>query len=87
MAKGRHGLESQVFPFLESELGEAGYLCETFSLADVPFMALAMVLQVDGMDVSAFPKCAAYLERLRQRPSYRAINPATSMADSAGRTS
>ena len=85
MAKGRQGLIEQVLPFLEGELGEAGYLCGEFSLADVPFMAMAMVLQVDGMDVSTFPRVQAYLGRLRQRPSYRAIDPATPLAESAGR--
>lgn len=86
MTRGRQGLETDVLPFLESSLGDAGYLCGAFSLADVPFMAVAMVLQVDGMDLAAFPRCAAYLERLRQRPSYRAIDPATSLSDSAGRS-
>jgi hypothetical protein len=47
-------------------------------------MALAMVLQVDGMTLDGFPNCAAYLERLRGRPSYRAIDANTSLDDSAG---
>ena len=88
MERGRQGLLESVFPFLESQLGDEGYLGGTFSLADVPFMAVAMVLQVDGMDVSGFPRCDAYLARLRQRPSYRAINPETPLAESgvAGQT-
>lgn len=85
MAEGRAGLEAQVFPFLERSLADTGYLIGAFSLADVPFMALAMVLQVDGMDVRAFPKLEGYLERLRQRQSYRAIDPRTSLEDSSGR--
>jgi glutathione S-transferase len=60
------------------------YLADDFSLADVPSMSLAMVLQVDGMSVEAFPNVDAYLQRLRRRPSYRAIDPQTSMADSSG---
>jgi glutathione S-transferase len=48
-------------------------------------MALAMVLQVDGMALDAFPRTARYLERLRARPSYACISPATSLADSSGR--
>lgn len=77
MERGRVGLREQVFPFLEEELKEREYLAGAFSLADVPFMALAMVLQVDGMTLGEFPRCSAYLERLRRRPSYRAIDPAT----------
>ena len=84
MEKGRNGLREEIFPFLESAL-EGDYLAGEFSLADVPFMAVAMVLQVDGMSVADFPNTAAYLQRLRERDSYRAINPDTSMAESAGR--
>ena len=84
MEKGRVGLREEVFPFLETML-DAPYLAGEFSLADVPFMAVAMVLQVDGMSVSGFPSCEAYLARLRERASYRAIDPATPLAESAGR--
>ena len=48
-------------------------------------MAGAMVLEVDGMVLTDFPACAAYFERLRARPSYRAISPKTSLENSAGR--
>lgn len=85
MERGREGLRQEIFPFLETRLGETGYLMGAFSLADVPFMAVAMVLQVDGMDVSSFVRSAAYLERLRQRPSYRAIDPRTPLVQSSGR--
>jgi glutathione S-transferase len=84
MEKGRFGLRSQIFPFLEARLS-TDYLAGEFSLADVPFMAVAMVLQVDGMSVENFPATAAYLDRLRARDSYRAIDPATPLAESAGR--
>ncbi len=85
MEKGRQGLRDEALPFLERELkGRNDYLLDTFSLADVPMMAMAMVLQVDGMGLENFPNCAAYLERLRARPSYRAIDPSTSLEDSAG---
>jgi glutathione S-transferase len=87
MEKGRQGLRDLALPFLEKELETGGdYLVGAFSLADVPSMALAMVLQVDGMALSGFPNCEAYLQRLRERPSYAAINPDTSLADSAGIT-
>jgi len=85
MERGRERLRTQTFPFLENELGGRDFLCDEFSLADVPFMAVAMVLAVDGMDLRDFPVVAAYLERLRQRPSYRAIDPRTPMSGSAGR--
>jgi glutathione S-transferase len=85
MEKGRDGLRDQALPFLERELdGSDGYLLDAFSLADIPMMAVAMVLQVDGMGLESFPNCAAYLDRLRARPSYRAIDPRTSLDDSAG---
>ena len=45
-------------------------------MADVPMMSLAMALQVDGLVPESQP-LAAYLERLRSRPSYRAISPDT----------
>ena len=84
MARGRTGLTEEIFPFLETQLA-ADYLAGEFSLADVPFMAVAMVLQVDGMPTGGFPRVTAYLDRLRSRDSYRAIDPATPLAESSGR--
>lgn len=83
MAQAREVLRSRALPFLEKSLNGRTYIAEEFSLADAPYMAVAMVLQVDGMDLAAFPNFAGYLERLRARPSYRAIDPATSMEESA----
>jgi hypothetical protein len=37
------------------------------------------------MSLDGFPNFAAYLDRLRARPSYRAIDPDTSLEDSSGR--
>jgi glutathione S-transferase len=85
MERGRERLRTHTFPFLERELAGREYLCDEFSLADVPFMAVAMVLTVDGMDLSAFSLVSAYLQRLRDRPSYRVIDPHTPIAESAGR--
>lgn len=85
MEAGREGLRTRGLPYIESMLGGNEYLCGDFTLADAPFMAVAMVLEVDGMDLSDFPLTADYLERLRGRSSYRSISPRTSLADSAGR--
>lgn len=82
MQKGRDGLTDEVFPFLQATLAGKQYLCDQFSLADVPMMTVAMVLQVDGMDTSSFPEVHAYFARLRGRPSYAAINPDTPLGDS-----
>lgn len=84
MEEGRQGLRTRGLPYLEKELAGRDYLCDTFSLADAPFMAVAMVLEVDAMDLSQFPNTAAYLDRLRSRDSYHAISPKTSLDDSAG---
>lgn len=85
MERGRERLRMQTFPFLERELNGREYLCDAFSLADVPFMSVAMVLGVDGMSLDGFPAVAAYLDRLRSRPSFRAINHMTPMNQSSGR--
>ena len=84
MERGRQGLREEVFPFLQQTLSGQDYLCGDFSLADVPMMTVAMVLEVDGMDTSSFPEVADYLQRLRQRDSYLAISPQESMAETAG---
>ncbi|MEL0048250.1 MAG: glutathione S-transferase family protein [Gammaproteobacteria bacterium] len=84
MESGRQGLREQIFPFLQKTLSGQDYLCGDFSLADVPMMTVAMVLEVDGMDTSPFPEVAEYLQRLRQRDSYRAISPQKSVAQTAG---
>ena len=83
MEQGRQGLREQIFPFLQRTLGDQDYLCGDFSLADVPMMAMAMVLEVDGMDMADFPELADYLKRLRLRPSYQAISPQRSVQDTA----
>ncbi|MBD3647218.1 MAG: glutathione S-transferase family protein [Pseudomonadales bacterium] len=85
MEQGRQALRDRAFPYLEKELDGREYLCDEFTLADAPYMAVAMVLEVDGMDLSDFPNIENYLARLRQRESYRSISPKTSLADSQGR--
>ena len=84
MEEGRQGLRNKGLPYLEKQIEGREYLCGEFSLADAPFMAVAMVFEVDGMDLSQFPNTAAYLDRLRARDSYLAISPKTSLDDSAG---
>ena len=85
MEKGRELMRKRDLPYLEKILSGAGYACGEFSMADVPLMALAMVLDVDGMKLDGFPKVEAYLRRLRERPSYRAISPRTKVADASSR--
>jgi len=86
MEKGREMLRQRDLPFIEKLLTKAvpgGYLCSSFSLADTPMMALAMVLEVDQMPLADFPRVGKYLERLRERASYRAISPTTKVVDAA----
>jgi len=86
MEKGRALLRSRDLPFLEKLLERAhggDYICGEFSLADAPMMALAMVLEVDGMKLDEFPHVARYLDNLRKRKSYRALSPRTKVADAA----
>jgi glutathione S-transferase len=86
MERGREMLRKRDLPYLEKLLGESGdgYLCGEFSLADTPLMALAMVLEVDKMELSDFPRVEKCLAVLRERPSYRTISPSTKVADAAG---
>jgi glutathione S-transferase len=86
MQNGRDGLKVRALPYIEKEIASREYLCDEFTLADVPYMAIAMVLEVDEYDLGDFPNCQAYFDRLRSRPSYHAISAKTSLEDSAGRT-
>jgi glutathione S-transferase len=86
MEKGREALRQRDLPYIERLLGEApagGYIRGEFTLADVPMMVLAMVLEVDQLDLSAWPKVKQYLDFIRERPSYRAISPRTKVAEAA----
>jgi len=87
MEQGRELLRKRDLPYIEKLLGESGgeYLCGAFSIADTPLMALAMVLEVDQPTLTDFPRVKKYLDRLRARPSYRAISPATKVADAASK--
>jgi glutathione S-transferase len=84
MEKGREGLRTRDLPYLEKLLGEAprgAYVLGGFSMADVPMMVLAMVLEVDKLALDKLPQVESYLDRLRQRPSYRAISAQTKVSD------
>jgi glutathione S-transferase len=86
MEKGREGLRNRDLPYIEKVLGEAptgGYICGEFSMADVPMMVLATVLEVDGFALESFPRIKRYLDFLRQRASYRAIGPRTKVAEAS----
>ncbi len=83
MERGRQGLRDEIFPFLQRTLNGQDYLCGDFTLADVPMMVVAMVLEVDGMDVSAAPEVADYFQRLRERASYQVISPQQSVEQTA----
>jgi glutathione S-transferase len=86
MEKGREGLRTRDLPYIEKLLSEApagGYVWGSFSMADVPMMVLAMVLEVDRLPLDRFPLAEKYLGALRERPSYRAISPRTKVADAS----
>ncbi len=86
MEKGRDGLRKRDLPYLERVLGSApggGCIRGGFSMADVPMMVLAMVLEVDQLALGDFPRVERYLTELRRRISYRAISPATKVAEAS----
>ncbi|HUA35808.1 MAG TPA: glutathione S-transferase family protein [Candidatus Binataceae bacterium] len=86
MEKGRETLRNRDLPYIEKVLAHDGeYVCGQYSLADAAYTPLAMVLEVDNFDLTAFPRTAAYLKRLRERPSYRAVSPHTRVADASSR--
>jgi glutathione S-transferase len=87
MEKGRELLRGRDLPFMEKLLernqGGGDYVCDEFTLADAPMMAVAMVLEVDGMKLDGFPQVEQYLQNLRKRKSYRAISPRTKVGDAS----
>jgi glutathione S-transferase len=86
MEKGREGLFRRDLPYIEKMLAEApsgGFIRGTFSMADVPMMVLAMVLEVHKPNLAQFPRVDAYLSNLRRRPSYRSISPRTKVAEAS----
>jgi glutathione S-transferase len=86
MERGREMLRSRDLPFIEKVLAHGGrYICGHYSLADAAYTPLAMVLEVDEFDLSSFQRTAEYLQRIRERPSYRAVSPKTKVADALSR--
>lgn len=84
MEEGRKRLRQRAFPWLEKQLENApAYICGSqLTLADCGLAAVAMVLEVDGMELTEFPQLSAYLERLRAHPAYACIAPGTSLEGS-----
>jgi glutathione S-transferase len=86
MENARAGLRQRDLPYIEKMLEsspEGGYIRGLFSLADVPMMVLAMVLEVDAMALADFARVDRYLKFLRERPSYRSISPRTKVAEAS----
>lgn len=86
MEQGREGLRRRDLPYIERMLAEApagGFIRGAFSMADVPMMVLAMVLEVDRLPLANLPRVERYLDELRRRPSYRAISPRTKVAEAS----
>jgi glutathione S-transferase len=58
----------------ETELGDQGYLCGDFSLADAAL--ITRFTRLEGFGVlpdTSLPRMGKYLERMKQRPSVKAI--------------
>ena len=82
-AAAREALLTGPLRWLEARLADGReWVCAGFGIGDVALAPLAMVLEVDGADLASLPTVAAYLDRLRARPAYAAISPATSLEDS-----
>lgn len=84
MAASRHRLTQRALPWLETQLSDDRAFLggNSLTIADTGMAAIAMVLQVDGMSLDAFPLLQRYLQRLRERPAYACIDPATALEDS-----
>lgn len=85
--KARQKLRNRSLPFVEKVLAQASGegICGAFSLADAPYMVLAMILELDEMDLTGFPRLDSYLRRLRGRQSYRAISSRTRVDQASSR--
>jgi glutathione S-transferase len=60
--------------YLESVLGEDGWLDGGFSLGDIAIASVFRTFEYTGwcLDAAAFPKLAAWNDRVRARPGWRA---------------
>lgn len=85
--KARQKLRNRSLPFVEKVLAQASGegICGAFSLADAPYMVLAMILDLDEMDLTGFPRLDSYLRQLRGRQSYRAISSRTRVDQASSR--
>lgn len=65
-----------IFDFLEAELGDDDYLVgNSFSIADISVATQFVNLQHAGFkpDAAQWPKLAAYVARIHDRPSFKAL--------------
>ncbi len=64
---------SELFPQLEEQLQDQDYLMGEYSLADLTFTPFLGLCDKVSVDLSPFPKVAAWAERLKNRPSYEEV--------------
>ncbi len=64
---------SELFPELEEQLQDQDYLMGEYSLADLTFTPFLGLCEKVSVDLSPFPKVAAWAERLKNRPSYEEV--------------
>ena len=70
-----HGTIGQTLARLESQLKDRDYLAGSFSLADIAYMPDVALIDRFRVPVDAtFTNIAAWIERLRSRPSYAATS-------------
>ncbi len=63
----------RVVALVESTLQGKSFLVGEFSLADVAFVPRALILPQLGVDLDTRPNVAAWIARLRERPSVRSL--------------
>jgi glutathione S-transferase len=83
-AEGRRAEAAIVehYRFLETKIGDAGYLFGDFSIADIGvFMALTFALRLKGPRLEPFPKLAAWYARVGNRPAVAKVKADQLAAD------
>lgn len=70
-----HGRITDAWKMVEKQLQDRDYLAGSFSLADIAFMPNVALMHRFNVPLDAnFTNIAAWMERLRSRPSYAANN-------------